>query len=531
MRLRIFMRALVGLSSLVLACTQADDGHNHSDAHPDGHDHHEEGHGHGDAPAIVMTLWGGGFELFGEHSLAVAGKPVEYLLHLTVLKGFQALEQGRVVLQLEGPAVVRGEATKPLRPGIFKIAITPPLPGLYRGKLSIAGSNAGGVEGIELRVFEDSKLAATSAPEDEHNGRVEFLKEQQWGVPFATAFAHRGQAIASVEVAGRVATPPGGMAEVGAPITGRLVVPAGGLPRPGSVVRKGQLLASVVPAPASPEQGARASLAVTEAQARLGAARLAVERTERLLKDEAIARREFELAVREARVAAESVRAAQQLAALYSGRSTTGGNGDWRLTAPIGGTLTSVSAQPGATVAPGKTLFQIIDPSELWIVARVPEQYAARLRTDRNASYRVTGLENWVSIDVTGKTESLSRVTVGRLVDPVSRTVDVIYSLKAPDASLRVGGLVQVSLPAGKDFEGIVVPRSALIDREGRIAVYVQVDGEHFEERLVRPGPRAGDKVGLLAGLREGERIVTRGAHLVRLAERASGEQAHGHIH
>jgi RND family efflux transporter MFP subunit len=186
---------------------------------------------------------------------------------------------------------------------------------------------------------------------------------------------------------------------------------------------------------------------------------------------------------------------------------------------------------PGATVSPGDVLFRVVDTSELWIVARVPEQDAARLRTDRDARFQIAGLDDWIPIDVTGDDARAKIVTVGRTVDAVSRTVDVIYSLREPPGSMRVGGLVQVSLPAGDDYSGIVIPRSALIDQEGRDVVYVQVDGEHFRERLVRTGPRSGDRVAVTDGLRAGERIVTRGAHLVRLAERASSAQPHGHVH
>jgi multidrug efflux pump subunit AcrA (membrane-fusion protein) len=61
--------------------------------------------------------------------------------------------------------------------------------------------------------------------------------------------------------------------------------------------------------------------------------------------------------------------------------------------------------------------------------------------------------------------------------------------------------------------------------------VYVQVDGEHFEQRPVRTGPLAADRVGILHGLTAGERIVTRSAHLVRLADRPKNTEGHGHIH
>jgi hypothetical protein len=43
--------------------------------------------------------------------------------------------------------------------------------------------------------------------------------------------------------------------------------------------------------------------------------------------------------------------------------------------------------------------------------------------------------------------------------------------------------------------------------------------------------PRAGARVAIQNGLRAGERIVTLGAHLIKLANRASGAQPHGHIH
>src|SRR5690606_29537561 len=110
--------------------------------------------------------------------------------------------------------------------------------------------------------------------------------EQQWGVAFQTAFVGRGTLLESIDIAGSVDTPPGGSAEVGAAIAGRVVAPPRGLPVPGSTVRKGQLLATLAPAPSSPEEAARASLLVAEAEARAESARAAAERSRRLLADE-----------------------------------------------------------------------------------------------------------------------------------------------------------------------------------------------------------------------------------------------------
>ena len=252
-------RALVGgiptcLALLISwsACTGDHHPHEHSEAHPTGHDHHEEGHGHGDTPTIATTLWGDAFELFSEHSPGEVGHPVSFLVHLTKLEDFRALEEGTLTLELEGPATLRGETSHALRSGIFRLKVTPEKAGTYRGVLRVTGPTPGVVKGIELKVFGTSAEAAASASEEDDAGLIEFLKEQQWGVPFGTEFVQKAAVVSSVVVSGRIDTPPGGTAVIGAPVTGRLVSPSGGLPRPGTTVRKGQVLASLIPAPSSP---------------------------------------------------------------------------------------------------------------------------------------------------------------------------------------------------------------------------------------------------------------------------------------
>ena len=60
---------------------------------------------------------------------------------------------------------------------------------------------------------------------------------------------------------------------------------------------------------------------------------------------------------------------------------------------------------------------------------------------------------------------------------------------------------------------------------------FVQLDGEHFEKRVLELGVRDGDWVEVLQGLRLGDRVVTRGAYLVRLAGSAPDSFGHGHVH
>lgn len=505
-------------------------GHDHSREHPAGHDHHAEGHGH-EEPVVRITRWSSTFELFAEHEPWVAGTRASLLVHLTVLDRFRPLAQGAVRLVLDGPATLEATSKRPLQDGIFRLDFTPPKPGVYRARLVIEGPPADVIRDLSFEVAPSSDQLPDLVSEP-HTGLIELLKEQQWGVPFATTFSERGTLVESIEVAGTVDTPPGGSAIVGAPVAGRLLPPAKGLPHPGTSVKQGQLLATLAPSPSSPEGAARAELAVAEAEARFEAARAALERAERLMADEAIAQRDLEDARREVGVADAALSAAKRAAALFSGARSGGAAGAWRLSAPIAGTLTEVNARPGASVTPADVLFRIVDEKNLWIRARVPEQDAARLKMDRDASYQVAGLERWTPIDVSGEDATASVVSVGKTVDAKSRTVDLIYSLRQPSPDLRIGGLVRVSLPTGTEFEGVTVPVTAIVHDEGRELVYVQVDGEHFQERVVKTAARAGNRVGIERGLKSGERIVTTGAQLVRLTDRASSSgQPHGHVH
>jgi len=497
-----------------------------------GHAHGDHGHG-AEGPTVSITRWTERLELFAEHPAAVVGETVPFLAHLTDLSDFSPVTEGRVVLVLEGPQTIRAEHDRPLRPGIFSPRFIPRAPGTYRARLEVRTPDLEAAVGdMTVEVYPTAEAAAEAAAKaDDAGGTISFLKEQQWQLPFQTAFAEERVIVPTVEVPGEITTPPGGRAAVGAPVAGRLVAPRSGLPRPGETVRAGQLLALVAPTPSSPEAGAHAGLAVAEASARLAAARSDLARAERLIADQAISARELEQARREAGVAEEAVAAAQRAEALYRGAASGRGAGTWRLTAPIGGIVTEVNASPGEPISADDVILRIVDPSELWIRARVPEQDAPHVRADADASYQLAGTDGWRPIDVTGDDAPASVVNVGQTVHPEARTVDVIYALEQADAASRIGALVRVAVPTGESARRVAVPRSAVVNREGRAVVYVQVEGESFDERTVHVGERAGEWIAIERGLDAGERVVTAGASFIRLAEGAPAGAGHGHVH
>jgi multidrug efflux pump subunit AcrA (membrane-fusion protein) len=122
-------------------------------------------------------------------------------------------------------------------------------------------------------------------------------------------------------------------------------------------------------------------------------------------------------------------------------------------------------------------------------------------------------------------------VAIGGAVDAASRTVPVIFEMSRPDPALKIGMAVQAQIHAGETVQAPAVPAAALVDDAGLATVYVQRDGETFERRVVRTGLRDGEWVQVVDGLAPGERVVIRGAYLVKLAGSRGDAVSHSHAH
>ena len=116
------------------------------------------------------------------------------------------------------------------------------------------------------------------------------------------------------------------------------------------------------------------------------------------------------------------------------------------------------------------------------------------------------------------------------MLDKSTRTIPVVFQVRNPQNQLKLGQIVQTEIHTAQRQNLIVVPVSAIIDEDIDKVVFVQLKGESFERRSVSTGPAFGDWVAINNGLKEGERVVTRGAYAVKLASaNVSVGQAHVH--
>ena len=164
----------------------------------------------------------------------------------------------------------------------------------------------------------------------------------------------------------------------------------------------------------------------------------------------------------------------------------------------------------------------------LWLEARVAESDLGKITTPTGAFFTLDGASKAIVLDV-GRNARL--IAYGGMVDATTRTVPVIIEFNNPGGRLRAGMSVRARLYSGAGHQGVAIPATALMDDGGQSVVFVMREGESFERRIVMSGPRDGDQVAILSGLKAGERVVSQGAYQVRLAATAPAAMGHGHAH
>jgi RND family efflux transporter MFP subunit len=326
-----------------------------------------------------------------------------------------------------------------------------------------------------------------------------------------------------IQVAGEVQPRAAGEMEVTAPLAGRLVSVRA--MQVGATVSEGQVLASVLPPTSVPADLASIEQLRAEAAAALDFARKDRQRAERLVAAGASPERRLEEArTVEAAAGARHQSAITRLAQYESstaGQAESPGAKPFVLRAPISGLLAEAHAAPGRNVAAGELVYRIADLDRVQVAALVPESEMARIGSLSGAELEIPGREGRLP---------LGRPSwVGRLIDPATRTFPVLFPFENRGAALRQ--TVTVWLYLGGKTPRPAVPEAAIVEDNGQPVVYVQREGERFERRVVRLGAREGGWVEIADGVRAGERAVTKGAFLVRLASLSSTISGHGHVH
>lgn len=365
---------------------------------------------------------------------------------------------------------------------------------------------------------------------DQHpEGEIIFSLEQQALVDFATVAAVQRQMRSSLEATGALQASSGGQAMVAAPVSGYLATLETPFPSFGDAVSVGDILVKIVPRLDGEKDPASLDLQVRRSSSSHQLASKELVRLEALFKQGVVPERRVQAARKEEQVAkAELDSAMQRLKQSSSRPDKNNGATTLAVTSPVAGSLDGVYVTPGAYLQEGDPLFHVVNTETLRLEIQVPEADIARLINPQGAWFTVDGFDAPFHIDL-AKGDRL--VAAGSVVDPQTRTVPLVFEFPNVDNKLRIGMFARANIVVGEPRETIAIPSAAVQEDGGLAVVYVQIHDDAFERRVVELGIRDGDFMEVKRGIKQGEKVVTKGSYLIQLAASGPQEADDGHGH
>lgn len=178
------------------------------------------------------------------------------------------------------------------------------------------------------------------------------------------------------------------------------------------------------------------------------------------------------------------------------------------LKAPIDGVITERNVTVGELVDKSKPVYTISDPTRLWAIAEVKERDIAAVKLDQDAVFAVLA---YPEAQFHGKV-----VLIGNQVEPGSRTVEVRIAVDNADGRLKAGMFADVEIVTTVLDNVLIIPDHALETEGDQQIVFVALDGNRFEKRVVKPGLEQSGHVQILEGVKAGETIVTEGGFILK---------------
>jgi Cu(I)/Ag(I) efflux system membrane fusion protein len=173
---------------------------------------------------------------------------------------------------------------------------------------------------------------------------------------------------------------------------------------------------------------------------------------------------------------------------------------------PASGVVTRKEVVEGMKLDAGAMPYEIVDLSEVWVLADVYESELARVHVGMPASFALKAFP--------GRNFEGHVAFVDPLLDPGTRTVKVRLSVENPHGELRPEMFGEVQL-SGKPRQGLLIPADAVVDSGTRKVVFAALEGGRFEPRVIKVGESDGKSVEVTEGLSPGDRVVTRANFLV----------------
>jgi len=159
--------------------------------------------------------------------------------------------------------------------------------------------------------------------------------------------------------------------------------------------------------------------------------------------------------------------------------------------------------------------------------AEIQQKYSRYLMSIAAANIRTTEDDKTYTLEeLNGKVLSVGKTTTtDNFLIPVTLQINNV-------GNFVPGGFVELYLKTVSNSQALTIPITAVLEEQGNFFVFVQVTPELFEKREIKMGTSDGIRTEVISGLADDERIVLKGAVLIKLSQATGALDAHsGHVH
>lgn len=249
---------------------------------------------------------------------------------------------------------------------------------------------------------------------------------------------------------------------------------------------------------------------VQQATVQVDAAKIALERAERLLKEKAGTARAVDEAAAQLQLAEKSLAAANARKAQVQSVNLDEEPGTLEpiaITSPLTGIVRSVQVRPGVLIAAGSPLFEVMNEDLLWVKAPV---YVGDFdELDLSQPARLSMLDGRPS----DSDLMVNPVALPPTAVPMAAAVDVYYAFPNKERKLQTGQKVTAHIRLRGETRQLAIPWSAVIhDIYGGQWVYEQTAERTFVRRRVDIGWVQDNWAAVRRGIGPGTSVVTAAA-------------------
>lgn len=178
---------------------------------------------------------------------------------------------------------------------------------------------------------------------------------------------------------------------------------------------------------------------------------------------------------------------------------------------PVDGFVARRATDAGAYASPNAPVADLVDIHRVRLVANIIEKDLRRVQTGDSAAVEV---DAYPGEHFTGRVARVAPV-----LDPTTRTAEIEVEIPNGDYRLKPGMYARVSVTTDERANALVVPRNAVVDIDGKRGVFVTQDLV-AKFHAIAIGIEDGDKLEVLSGVTERDKVVTTGAGALRDGDR-----------